>query len=101
MIWRHRPDSNRGMKVLQTFALPLGDGAGTPRLYRSTPRPSTRAAARAGANLGPCQRDAPDPERRDHPREVGLRGPGEARVRDEDQLDPRGSAPELDAERWT
>src|SRR5512133_1306313 len=26
---RHRPDSNRGIRVLQTLALPLGDGAET------------------------------------------------------------------------
>ena len=25
-IWRYHPDLNRGIKVLQTFALPLGDG---------------------------------------------------------------------------
>ena len=25
-IWRYHPDLNRGMKVLQTLALPLGDG---------------------------------------------------------------------------
>ena len=25
-IWRCHPDSNRGIKVLQTFALPLGYG---------------------------------------------------------------------------
>ena len=24
--WRYHPDLNRGIKVLQTFALPLGDG---------------------------------------------------------------------------
>ena len=24
--WRYHPDSNRGIKVLQTFALPLGYG---------------------------------------------------------------------------
>ena len=26
-IWRRHPESNRGIKVLQTLALPLGDGA--------------------------------------------------------------------------
>ena len=26
-FWRHHPDLNRGIKVLQTLALPLGDGA--------------------------------------------------------------------------
>ena len=26
LIWRYHPDLNRGMKVLQTFALPLGYG---------------------------------------------------------------------------
>ena len=25
-VWRYHPDLNRGIKVLQTFALPLGDG---------------------------------------------------------------------------
>ena len=25
-LWRYHPDLNRGIKVLQTFALPLGDG---------------------------------------------------------------------------
>ena len=29
---RRRPDSNRGMRVLQTLALPLGDGACTAAL---------------------------------------------------------------------
>ena len=27
LCWRHQPDLNWWMKVLQTFALPLGDGA--------------------------------------------------------------------------
>ena len=27
LIWRHHPDLNRGIKVLQTSALPLGYGA--------------------------------------------------------------------------
>ena len=31
-IWRHHPDLNRGIKVLQTSALPLGYGA----LYKKT-----------------------------------------------------------------
>ena len=26
VFWRYHPDLNRGIKVLQTFALPLGDG---------------------------------------------------------------------------
>ena len=26
-VWRRHPESNRGIKVLQTLALPLGDGA--------------------------------------------------------------------------
>ena len=32
-IWRHHPDSNWGIRVLQTLALPLGDGAKHLKIY--------------------------------------------------------------------
>jgi hypothetical protein len=32
-FWRRHPDLNRGIKVLQTFALPLGYSAETPFFY--------------------------------------------------------------------
>src|SRR5690606_13401020 len=44
--WRRHPDSNRGIKVLQTSALPLGYGAARPRLS------SPSHAPRQGDNRG-------------------------------------------------
>ncbi len=37
LIWRHRPDLNWSIKVLQTSALPLGYGANNKAAYKIRP----------------------------------------------------------------
>ena len=50
-FWRYHPDLNRGIKVLQTFALPLGDGT---ILERKTGlEPATFALARQRSTTEP------------------------------------------------
>ena len=41
-FWRHHPDLNRGIKVLQTSALPLGYGAGDLKINGADDEARTR-----------------------------------------------------------
>src|SRR6266542_3603131 len=54
--WRHRPDSNRGIKVLQTFALPLGDGAVPGAFLPDAPPPVNADAGRLHEAVPPRER---------------------------------------------
>ena len=50
-MWRYHPDLNRGIKVLQTFALPLGDGTIMER--KTGFEPATFALARQRSTTEP------------------------------------------------
>src|SRR5439155_11910531 len=55
MNWRRHPDSNRGIRVLQTLALPLGYAAcrkGSQATIRLDPPASERVASRSRTSEG-------------------------------------------------